>query len=57
MLLEAFFSRSANRNAVVELKLIYAAINQSTPTIEYSPFTDILVPFSILIASAANLAV
>ena len=28
-------SRSTNRNAVVELKLISSAINQSTPTIEY----------------------
>ena len=48
-------SRSANGNAFVELKLTQAAINQSTPTIDHSTFTDSLAPFNILISSAANL--
>ena len=38
----------------VVLKLISAAINQFTLTIDYSPFTDSLAPFSVLIASAAS---
>ena len=50
-------SKSANRKAVVELKLMPAAIKKSTPTIEYSPFTESLAPFSILIASAANFTI
>ena len=57
MLHEGSPSRSANNYAVLELKLILAAINQSTPTIECSPFTDSLLAYNILIASAANLTV
>ena len=57
MLFESSPSRSANRNAVVELKSIPAAINQSTHTIEDSPFTEKFVPSNILIASAANFTV
>ena len=45
------------RYAAVELKLIPAAINQSTTTNEYSQFTDSLALFTVLIASAANLTV
>ena len=57
MLFEGSPTKSANLNAVVELKLMPAAINQSTPAIEYSPLTDSLAPFSILMALAANLTV
>ena len=57
MLFEGSASKSATLKAVVELKLMPAAINQSTPAIEYSPLTDSLAPFSILMASAANLTV
>ena len=39
----------------MELKSRSAAINQSTPAIEYSLLTDSLAPFSILMTSAANL--
>ena len=57
MLFDGSPARSANRTAIVEPKLIPAAINQSTPTIEYSLITDSLAPFSVLIASAANITV
>ena len=57
MLCEVSLSRSAMSYAVVELKLIIGPINQSTPTIEYSPFTDSLAAYNIIIASAANLTV
>ena len=50
-------SRSANLKAIVELKFMPAAVNQSTPDIEYSPLTDNLAPFNILMASAAKLTV
>ena len=56
MLFEGSPSKLANLKAVVELKLIPAAINQSTPAVEYSPLTDSLAQFNIL-ASAANLTV
>ena len=55
MLFEGSPSRPANLDAVVEIKLLPAAINQSTTTIEYSPFTESFAPINILIASAANL--
>ena len=45
--------KSANLKAVVELKFMPAAINQSTPVIDYSPLTDSLAPVNILMASAA----
>ena len=48
MLFEISPSKSANLKEVVELKLMLAAINQSTPAIEYSPLTDSLAPFSFL---------
>ena len=48
---------SANLKAVIELKFMPAAINQSTPVIEYSPLTDDLAPFNVLVASAAKLTV
>ena len=57
VLFEGSPSRSANREAIVEPKLMPAAINQFTPTIEYNPFTESLAPFSILIASAANFTI
>ena len=57
MLFEGSPSKSATLKAVVELKLMPAAINQSTPAIEYSPLMDSLAPLSILMASAANLTV
>ena len=57
MLFDGTPARSANRNAIVELKLIPAAINQSTPKIEYNLFTDSLDPFSVLNTSAANITV
>ena len=57
VLFEGSTSRSANREAVVEPKLIPAAINQSTPTTEYNPFTERQAPFCILIASAANFTI
>ena len=49
--------KSANLKAVVELKFMPAAINQSTPVIDYSPLTDSLAPVNILMASAAKLTV
>ena len=39
----------------LELKFMPAAINQSTPVIEYSLLTDRLAPFSILLASSMKL--
>ena len=57
MLFEGSPSKSANLKAVVELKFMPAANNQSTPAIEYSPLTGSLAPFSILMASTANLNV
>ena len=57
MLFEVSPSKSVNLKAVVELKLMPAAINQSTPATEYSPLTDSLAQFSILMASVANLTV
>ena len=53
MLFEGIPSKSANLKTVVELKLMPAAINQSTPAIEYSPLMERLAPFSILMVSAA----
>ena len=50
-------SKSANLKAVVQLKLLPAAINQSTLAIEYSPLTDNLAPFNILMASDVNLTI
>ena len=44
VLFKGSFSRSAKFNAVVELKLIPAAVNQSTPTIDYNPFTESFCP-------------
>ena len=46
MLFEGSPSKSANLKVVVELKFMPAAINQSTPAIEYSPSTDSLAPIS-----------
>ena len=57
MLFEGSPSTSVNRNAFVELKFTSAAISQPTLTNEYSPFTDSVAPFIILIASASNLTV
>ena len=57
MFFEGSPSKSANHKAAVELKLMPAAINQSTPAIEYIPLTDSLAQFSISIASASNLTV
>ena len=58
MLFEGSTSKSeANLKAVVELKLLQAAINQSTPAVECSHLTESLAPFSILMASAVNLTV
>ena len=55
MLLEGSPSKSANLKAVVELKFMLAAINQSTPVIEYNLLTDSVAPFSILLASSMKL--
>ena len=55
VLLEGSPSRSANLKAVVELKFMLAAINQSTPVIEYNLLTDSVAPFSILLASSMKL--
>ena len=57
MLFEGSPTKSANLKAVVELKLMPAAINQCTPAIEYSPLTGSLAPFSNLISLAATLTV
>ena len=55
MLLEGSPSKSANLKAVVELNFMLAAINQSTPVIEYNLLTDSVAPFSILLASSMKL--
>ena len=55
VLLEGSPSKSANLKAVVELKFMLAAINQSTPVIEYNLLTDSVAPFSILLASSMKL--
>ena len=55
VLLEGSPSKSANLKAVVELKFMLAAINQSTPVIEYNLLTDSIAPFSILLASSMKL--
>ena len=57
VMFEGGTSKSANLKAVVELKFMPAAISQSTSAIEYSPLTDNLAPFNILMASALNLIV
>ena len=57
MLFDGGPSKSANLKAVIELKFMPAAFNQSTPVIEYSPLTDNRAPFYILMASSAKLTV
>ena len=54
---EDSLSKSANLKAVVELKFMPAAINQSTPVFEYKPLTENLAPFNILMVTAAKLTV